>query len=278
MGTLYVVATPIGNVEDLSPRACRILATVNVIAAEDTRHTGRLLARVGIETRMVSYHAFNEQSRIAMLLEHLESGDVALVSDAGTPAVSDPGSAIVRAALAEGFTVHAVPGPSSLTAAMSISGFSDGPAIFLGFLPRKQGERARLLERSFTTGFSVYFFESPRRVAATLIEIDAMLPGREIAVFRELTKLHEETLRGTAAQIAEQLWARETIKGEIVVGVAGGAGQVMSAHPVRDALVERLDMGMSVSQAAKEVAALTGRRRSEIYEVALKLREKSTGA
>lgn len=272
MGTLYVVATPIGNIEDVSPRALRVLASVEVIAAEDTRHTGRLLSRLGIATPMISYHAFNERSRIEMLLERLDAGDVALVSDAGTPSISDPGAAIVHAAATAGFPVLAVPGPSAFTAAMSISGFTDGPVVFLGFLPRKKGERTHLLERSLDTGFALFLFESPRRVVSTIRELAEIAPDRETAVFREMTKMYEETLRGTSAHLADLLSELDNIKGEIVIGVAGRNGESVSQASAHDLLSARLCSGMSVSQTAKEVAALTGIPRSDVYEMAVTMR------
>jgi 16S rRNA (cytidine1402-2'-O)-methyltransferase len=275
MGTLYVVATPIGNLEDLSRRAQRVLTEVNLIAAEDTRHTGKLLSRFGIETSMVSYHSFNERSRVERLLERLAEGDVALVSDAGTPALSDPGAAIVRAAVDAGFPVRAVPGPSALTAAMSISGFAEGPSVFLGFLPRKQSERARLLEQAFEPGFTVYFFESPRRLAGTLGELATLVPEREVVLFRELTKLYEEAIRGEAAEVVSRPEVQQGLKGEIVVGVAGKSYNVASRDSGHRLLVERLSSGMNVSQAAKEVAALTGIPRSEVYESAIRIRQAS---
>ena len=145
MGVLYVVATPIGNLEDFSPRARRILSAVSLIAAEDTRHTGSMLKRLGIVTPLLSNHGFNERSRVARLLEALDTGDVALVSDAGTPAVSDPGAILVRAAAEAGFSVIPIPGPAAVTAAVSASGLVDGPFMFLGFLPRRSGERADAL-------------------------------------------------------------------------------------------------------------------------------------
>jgi 16S rRNA (cytidine1402-2'-O)-methyltransferase len=272
MGTLFVVATPIGNVDDLSPRARRVLGNVDVIAAEDTRHTGRLLARLAISTPLVSYHVFNEKSRIQLLLERLANGDVALVSDAGTPAISDPGAAIVRAAILAGHPVVAIPGPSALSAAMSISGFSDGPVVFLGFLPRKQGERARLLQQSLETGFAVYLFESPRRVMSTIRELAALVPDREVAVFRELSKLHEEVLRGSATDLLHRLNAGPNVRGEIVIGVAGRAGKKAPAESERSLLSTRLNEGMSVARAAKEVADITGIPRSELYQLALSIR------
>lgn len=272
MGTLYVVATPIGNLEDLSPRARRILASVDVIASEDTRHTGQMLKRLGIERRQLSYHAFNEQSRLENLIARLADGDVALVSNAGTPGISDPGALLVRAAAEAGFPVLPIPGPSALTAAMSVSGFADGPAVFLGFLPRNAGERTALLSRSLRTGFSVFFYESPRRVLHTIQEIAKIAPQREVVIFRELTKLHEETMRDAAESLATTLPARTAMRGEIVVGVAGSMAESLPLGAERTLLVERLESGMSVSDAAREVAALSGMTKSEVYSLALQIR------
>src|SRR5215216_4025343 len=170
MGTLYVVATPIGNLEDLSPRAVRVLREVDLIAAEDTRHSRRLLTHFAITTPTVSYHEHNKRKRRELLLEALASGDVALITDAGTPAVSDPGSDLVTAALAAGHRVSPIPGPSALAAAVSASGLTDGPFLTLGFLPRERGERRRLIARAATAGFPLVIFESPRRLGPTLQE------------------------------------------------------------------------------------------------------------
>jgi 16S rRNA (cytidine1402-2'-O)-methyltransferase len=221
MGTLFVVATPIGNLEDLSPRAIRTLCEVSLIAAEDTRHSRILLNRFGIATKLVSYHAFNERERVNALLQALDNGDVALVSDAGTPGISDPGSILVRAVVEAGFDVRPIPGPSSLGAAMSISGFSEDPSIFLGFLPRKKAARRTMLETALSTGFHVFCFESPQRVVRTLEEIDSIWPGRTAVVFRELTKVHEEILRGSVDSLIEQLRSRVRVRGEVVIGIEG---------------------------------------------------------
>ncbi|HEY7036313.1 MAG TPA: 16S rRNA (cytidine(1402)-2'-O)-methyltransferase [Thermomicrobiales bacterium] len=267
MGILYVVATPIGNLEDISARALRVLREVSLIAAEDTRHTGRLLAHFGIETPLLSYHAFNERARRDRLLEALATGDVALVSDAGTPAISDPGQALVAAALAAGHTVSPIPGPSSLAAAVSASGLVAGPFTFLGFLPRAQSERRRLVARAAATGFALVLFEAPGRVASTVNELRQTLGGRQAAILRELTKLHEDIRRGTLSDLSASLTG-ETLRGEVVIVIAGGADEDERAEDPKTVVSRFLAGGMKPSEAAREAAAITGRPRSELYELA----------
>ncbi len=273
MGTLYVVATPIGNLEDLPPRARRVLGEVDAIASEDTRHTGMFLRRLGIERPQISYHAFNEASRIDQLLDLLDDGDLALVTDAGTPGVSDPGALLVRAVANAGHRVVPVPGPSSLAAAMSVAGFAASPVLFFGFLPKKAGERSRGLREAIASGAAVYLFESPRRVVDTLSLVEAIEPEREVVVFRELTKLHEEIVRGRAADIRQQFQLRGEIKGEIVIGIAPAAGPAALAADRIDELIEQqLAAGASLSETAKAVAAESGVPRSEIYDRARQIR------
>ncbi len=267
MGTLYVVATPIGNLEDISARALRILRQVSLIAAEDTRHTGRLLSHFGIDTPLISYHAFNERARQDRLLTALSTGDVALVSDAGTPGVSDPGQSIVATAIAAGFTVSPIPGASSVVAAVSASGLGDGPFTFLGFLPRSQSERRRLLTRAAATGFALVLFEAPGRVAETLAELQGALGDRDAVVLRELTKLHEEIRHGTLPALAVQ-FAERPIRGEVVIVVGGREiGEDQQEDP-RSVVARFIAAGMKPSEAAKEAAAITGRPRSELYALA----------
>ncbi|MGH2535636.1 MAG: 16S rRNA (cytidine(1402)-2'-O)-methyltransferase [Thermomicrobiales bacterium] len=271
MGTLYVVATPIGNLEDLSPRAIRVLADVALIAAEDTRHTGRLLTRFGIKTPMVSYHAFNERARRETLLDALAVGDVALVSDAGTPGIADPGQDLVDAALGAGHTVSAVPGPSSLTAAASVSGLINGPFVALGFLPRKGPDRARALAVAATTRLPVTLFEAPTRLVATLRELADVIGNRPAVVARELTKLHEEVRRDSLVNLAEH-YERTGVRGEIVIVVDGSATD-RPDDAIDDAAVVAtlLRSGLKPSEAAREAARITGRPRSELYDVARSL-------
>lgn len=262
MGVLYVVATPIGNMEDLSPRAQRILGSVSLIAAEDTRHTGAMLRRLGIETPLLSNHGFNERARVERLLTALAGGDVALVSDAGTPAISDPGAILVLAAAGAGYDVIPIPGPSALTAAVSASGLIDGPFTFLGFLPRPPGQRSAVLATALNTGIPLVLYESGNRIRALTELIAESAPARQLAIFRELTKLHEQAFRGSAALIAEQL-ATSTLKGEFVVVI--GAGAETQAIDL-DALIQQgLDEGRKPSELAKAIARDSGLVRSEIY-------------
>ena len=219
MARLFVVATPIGNLEDLSARAVRVLNDVSTIAAEDTRVTARLLARHGIRKPLLSYRAPVERRGLPKVMAALDEGDVALVSDAGTPTISDPGQALVTAAWAAGHTVVPIPGPSSITAALSIAGYGGPGFTFLGYLPRKPGDMRRLLETLREDPRPAVAFESPFRIAKSLALIAESLPERNVTVTRELTKLHEEVLRGTAAQVRATLGDRA--RGEFTVVISG---------------------------------------------------------
>ncbi|HEY3085464.1 MAG TPA: 16S rRNA (cytidine(1402)-2'-O)-methyltransferase [Candidatus Dormibacteraeota bacterium] len=216
---LYVVGTPIGNLEDLSPRAVRVLGEVAAIAAEDTRVTSRLLARHGIRKPMLSYRAPVERRGLPRVMAALDDGDVALVSDAGTPTLSDPGQALVTAAWAAGHTVVPIPGPSSITAALSIAGYGGPGFTFLGYLPRKPGEMRRLLESLREDPRPAVAFESPFRIRKSLQMIVQSLPERTLTLTRELTKLHEEVLRGTAAEVLAALGERA--RGEFTLVISG---------------------------------------------------------
>jgi 16S rRNA (cytidine1402-2'-O)-methyltransferase len=219
LSRLFVVATPIGNLEDLSARAIRVLGEVSAIAAEDTRVTSRLLSRHGIRKPMLSYRAPVERRGLPRVLATLESGDVALVSDAGTPTLSDPGQALVTAAWAAGHTVVPVPGPSSITAALSIAGYRGPGFTFLGYLPRKPGEMRRLLESLRDDPRPAVAFESPFRVQKSLALIAESLPDRSVTLTRELTKMHEEVLRGTASEVLAALG--EKARGEFTLVISG---------------------------------------------------------
>ncbi len=214
-----MVATPIGNLDDLSARAVRVLGDVSAISAEDTRVTSRLLARYGIRKPLLSYRAPVERRGLPRVMAALEQGDVALVSDAGTPTLSDPGQALVTAAWAAGHTVVPVPGPSSVTAALSIAGYGGPGFTFLGYLPRKPGEMRRLLESLRTDARPAVAFESPFRIVKSLALIAETLPDRGITVTRELTKVHEEVLRGTAAEVGAALGDRA--RGEFTLVISG---------------------------------------------------------
>ncbi|MFN8591404.1 MAG: 16S rRNA (cytidine(1402)-2'-O)-methyltransferase [Thermomicrobiales bacterium] len=267
MGTLFVVATPIGNLSDLSPRAVETMRSVNVIAAEDTRHSRRLLSHFGIETPMVSYHQHNERERRERLLVALDRGDVALISDAGTPGISDPGAVLVAAALDAGHTVSPIPGPSALAAAISASGLIAGPFLTLGFLPRERGPRRTLIAKAVASGFPLVIFESPNRLRDTLAELQSLAGDRLAVVTRELTKIHEEVRKGTVSDLLE--WSsRDRPRGEVTLIISGS--QPLDS-PVEDAatVVTMLRRsGLSPSQTAREAAAITGLPRSEMYRLA----------
>ncbi|MFN8664015.1 MAG: 16S rRNA (cytidine(1402)-2'-O)-methyltransferase [Thermomicrobiales bacterium] len=276
MGTLYIVATPIGNLEDISARALRVLSEVPVIAAEDTRHSKKLLNHFGIDTPLISYHEHNQRQRAAQLLARLDQGDVALITDAGTPAISDPGAGIVRLALDAGHAVSPIPGPSSLAAGVSVSGLIDGPFIMIGFLPREATPRQRLIGRVGATGWPLVLFESAQRLPATLQVLGDALGEREAVVLRELTKLHEDVRRGTLRDLAS--WANaESVRGEIVLIVGGSqGGEDVPADEAAEVVAALRRAGLSPSKAAKEAAAITGLPRSELY--ALATRSSSEGS
>ena len=268
LGTLYVVATPIGNLEDLSPRAARVLREVALIAAEDTRHSRRLLAHFAIETPTVSYHEHNQVGRRRLLLDALASGDVALITDAGTPAVSDPGADLVTAALDAGYRVSPIPGPSAVAAAVSASGLIDGPFLTLGFLPRERGERLRLVARAATAGVPLVMFESAQRIGRTLQELVEILGDRRAVVLRELTKIHEEVRADSLSELRQ--WAEEAApRGEIALVVASSPEAVPSEADAESVVHMLRQSGLSASQAAREAASITGLPRSELYKLAM---------
>ncbi len=271
-GILYLVGTPIGNLGDLSDRARETLAAVDVVAAEDTRRTGRLLAGAGISAKkLVSSFEGNEAMRAAELLGVLRAGaDVAVVTDAGMPVISDPGSRLVRAAVEAGVEVRVVPGPSSALAALVVAGLPADRFVFEGFLPRRGSERrARLLEMAIERR-TIVVFESPRRVARTLGEIaESLGADRRVVVARELTKLHEEVLRGTAGSLAEGLRDAD-IKGEVVLVIEGASAP--SPPSIDDVASEArmlVDAGMRMRAAAAEVAKRRGVPANDVYRALL---------
>lgn len=267
MGTLFVVATPIGNLEDLSVRALRTLREVSLIAAEDTRHSRKLLSHFSIDTPLISYHEHNQRERRELLLRSLESGDVALITDAGTPAISDPGADLVAAAHAAGHVVSPIPGPSSLAAAVSASGLIDGPFLSLGFLPRERGPRQIAIGRAGASRLPLVLFESPHRLGATLADLEAALGDRDAVLMRELTKLHEEVRPGTLRTLRN--WAEGAPgRGEVVLVVAGAKDEAASPQDATSVIAALRRSGLSPSKAAREAAAITGLPRSELYEMA----------
>jgi len=220
MGTLYLVATPIGNLEDMSPRAIRILHEASLIAAEDTRHTGNLLKHFEIQTSLTSYFEHNKLSKLDFILDKLSSGDVALVSDAGTPAINDPGYELVRAALASGFDVRPVPGPSAPVAALSVSGLPTDSFLYLGYLPHKNTERRKFVGQIANLSYTLIFLESPHRILESLEDLLATLGDRRICVAREMTKMFEEYWRGTLSGAVEYFKSKEA-RGEFTLVVEG---------------------------------------------------------
>jgi 16S rRNA (cytidine1402-2'-O)-methyltransferase len=223
-GTLYLVATPIGNLEDITLRALRVLKECDVVAAEDTRHSGQLLKHFGISKPLLSYFQFNEAKRSEEIIERLRRGEkIALVTDAGSPGISDPGERVVKAAIAAGYRVESVPGPCALVAALTASGLPTEEFYFIGFLPHKSGQRRKQLERLKGFAGSLVLYESPYRVEKLLVELNDLYAGRQVVLAREVTKKFEEYLRGTPAELLEVLKKRP-LKGEFVVLVAGEAG------------------------------------------------------
>lgn len=274
-GSLYVVATPIGNLEDITARALRVLGEVACIAAEDTRRTGQLLRHFGIATPLVSYHEHNERQRVEPLIDRLLAGeDLALVTDAGTPCVSDPGYRIVRAAHDVGVRVVCVPGPSALVGALSVSGLPNARVAFRGFFPRKAGEAQAELRGVAGSGVTTLYFESPNRLAATLNLIAGALPEAEVCVARELTKVHEEVARGPAAELARR-FERTPARGECVLAIHDAEATAMAATHEPGALCERVrDLmqreGMSQRDAIQRVAQALGIPRKAVYAAAVK--------
>jgi 16S rRNA (cytidine1402-2'-O)-methyltransferase len=271
MGTLFIVATPIGNLEDITLRALRVLQEASLIAAEDTRTTRRLLTHHGIGTRLLSYNEHNMTARTPQILQTLESGDTALVSEAGTPGVSDPGHQLIVETLEAGFPVVSIPGPSAVIAALTTSGLPMREFTFLGFLPRRPGERRRALSAFAGEPRTLVFFESPHRLLRTLEDVRAMLGDRRIAVCRELTKLFEEVFRGT---ISEAISHFAEPRGEFTLVVGGGlegTDEVDDATIIRE-LKRRLSDGSSARDAAAQVSAQLGVPRRRVYELSLRLR------
>lgn len=274
-GILYVVATPIGNLEDISRRAIRILTEVDLIAAEDTRQTRKLLASLDIHTRMVSYHKDREQAQAAKLLGLLRAGqNLALVSDAGTPGLSDPGAILVRQVLAAGIELVPVPGPSALAAAVSVAALPGSGFVFLGFLPGKAGERRRLLQPLSAGELPIIFYEAPHRLLKTLRDCLKVFGDREVFVGRELTKIHEELLHRSLSEVVAEFAARREIKGELVVIVKGAPAE--KALPETTELPEviawyRDHSKLSLRDASRKIAADLGLSRSEVYSRALEL-------
>jgi 16S rRNA (cytidine1402-2'-O)-methyltransferase len=261
-GILWLVGTPIGNLGDLAPRAAEVLAAVDLIAAEDTRRSGRLLSGIGLNKPMVSYFEGNERERAGELLARLVAGaSVALVTDGGMPSVSDPGFRLVRLCSEAGIEVRVVPGPSAAIAALAVSGLPTDRFVFEGFLPRKQGERRRRLEALKDDERTLILFESPRRLAQLMGELLAVFGDRSVAIARELTKLHEQVIRG---RVSEMLDRFDEVKGEIVV-VVGGASAVPDFAGAMREVRDLVSSGMRKREAARAVADARGVSSNAIY-------------
>jgi 16S rRNA (cytidine1402-2'-O)-methyltransferase len=275
VGTLYLVATPIGNLADLTARARDVLGAVEVVVAEDTRRTGKLLKHLEIRTKLFSVHGESPAHRIERVVELLAAGDVAYCTDAGTPGVSDPGAALVAAARAAGYAVSPVPGPSALAAALSVSGIETAGAVFLGFPPRRKARRREALETAAATGLPTVIYASPRRAAAVATEcLDVFGSAAPLLVCRELTKLHEEVVEATLGEAAD-LEVLAKARGEYVLVI--GPAALVAAEPtdeeIAEAIRERLENGKSLRDAAAAVAAELNIPRRRAYQLGLQIGE-----
>lgn len=275
MSTLYVVGTPIGNLEDITLRALRVLKEAQLIAAEDTRKAGVLLQHYDIGTPVTSYFEANERQKLEEILSALEAGDVALISEAGMPGISDPGYPLIREAIARDIPVVPIPGPSAHTAALVVSGLPTDQFHFVGFLPRKGTDAA--LQELASLQATLILYEAPHRVVQTLQAMHRILGNRQIALCRELTKLYEEVWRGEIGAALEWL-ATAPPRGEFTLVVAGTSesSAVWSEARVREALADRMAEGLSRSQAARDVAAMSGWRRRDVYALPVSRPEGST--
>jgi len=267
MGTLYLVATPIGNLEDMSPRAIRILREASLIAAEDTRHTGKLLKHFGIETSLTSYFEHNKLEKLDFILDKLSTGDVALVSDAGTPAINDPGFELVKAALASNYNVMPVPGPSAPIAALTVSGLPTDSFLYLGYLPHKTSERHKRLEEVASQPYTLVFLESPYRIVEALEDIFSILGDRRICVAREMTKMFEEYWRGTASG-AVTYFKSQPVRGEFTLVVEGKAAdydEKWTVERLQSAIELELKNEKSAKEISVELAKQSGWNKREVY-------------
>jgi 16S rRNA (cytidine1402-2'-O)-methyltransferase len=273
-GTLYVVATPIGNLEDMTFRAVRILKEVKLIAAEDTRQTAKLLNHYQIRTPLTSFFEHNEQVKTDYLLRKLEEGQtIALVSDAGTPGISDPGYVLVKAAVERGVNIVPVPGPCAAVAALSASGLPTDAWVFVGFLPQKEKKRREVLESLKLDRRTLIFYEAPTRTLETIHEMCEVLGNRDMVMIREMTKMHEEVVRGKFSKVLAEYRGKE-IKGEVVLAVAGWAGKIADREGL--SLIDRIrlykqESGLPLADVVRLVARETGTPKSEVYRESLKL-------
>jgi 16S rRNA (cytidine1402-2'-O)-methyltransferase len=275
-GTLFVVATPLGNLEDITPRALRVLASVALIAAEDTRHSRKLLTHFDIHTPLLSYYDQVERERAPKLVERLKRGDdIALISDAGTPGIADPGYRLVRAAIESGIAVVPVAGASAVVAALSAAGLPTDRFCFEGFVPSKAGERRRFYETLATERRTVVCFESGHRLIASLADLEEAVGERDIVIARELTKAFEEFVRGTVSEVRARL-EQDVVRGEVTLLIAPAPEpQEAPLETVRAALLRLRREGVGLKQAAKKVAKETGRHARDVYSIGLELERES---
>ena len=272
-GVLYIVATPIGNLDDITIRAIKVLGSVDLIACEDTRKSGILLRHLNVKVPTISLHKFSEAQRITTILTKLDQGkDVALISDAGTPAVSDPGSRLVRAARESGYQVVPIPGPSSITAALSIAGLDCSTFVYLGFAPKKESQLKRFFNEIGERQSTCVFFESPARVIKTLRVAAEILGSRPMLLMRELTKLHEEIIPGTPERILSDLEERPSIKGEIVIVVEPGS-PVQDDIDLAEVVTSLMTEGLSGKRLAEEAHKRYGIKKSLAYDMFLEIKD-----
>jgi 16S rRNA (cytidine1402-2'-O)-methyltransferase len=274
-GALYVVATPIGNMKDITLRALEVLKRVDLIAAEDTRHTGRLLAHHNIKSHLVAFHEHNESERTPDLIARLKAGfSIALVSNAGTPSVSDPGFRLIQAAIEHGIKITPIPGASAVITALSVAGMPTDAFVFIGFSAKKKARRLKQLQKLVDETRTIVFYESPRRILSFLEEILSVWGDRYAVLGREMTKLHEEFVRGRLSEILGRLEARSNIKGECTLLVAGcSKNQDVSLETLRDEIEKQIEMaGSSLSDLSRTIAKKYGLPKKMVYDEALKLK------
>jgi 16S rRNA (cytidine1402-2'-O)-methyltransferase len=277
VGILYLVATPIGNLADISVRALETLRTVQLIAAEDTRQTSKLLKHYNIQTQLTSYFEHNKLRKLSFLLDALSAGDVALVSDAGTPALNDPGYELVRAALEAGHTICPIPGPTAPVTALIASGLPTDRFLYMGYLPRKSAERCRLLDEVEKLPYTLIFLEVPHRLLDSLEDILNTLGDRQIAIARELTKIHEEIIRGSISE-GIKYFSENSPRGEFTLVISGWAAKETiewSENYLRSVLEEGLASDLSPARLASQIAVKSGKSRRDVYRLIAQLQNES---
>lgn len=274
-GTLYIVSTPVGNLEDITLRAIRILGEVDIIAAEDTRHSVKLLNHLGIRKPMISYWREKEQVRSDEIIKRLHAGQsIALISDAGTPGISDPGAVLIKRAIEENIQILSIPGPSAFVAALSVSGLPTDQFTFMGFLPSRTAQRQKFLREVYLEQRTLIFYEAPHRIVDTLLDLSHIFGERKAALIKEITKFHEDVVRGSITEIIEEV-QKTTIAGEYVIIVEGWSG--MNKSITEDVLSELhmcMRKGLGRKEAVKRIAETFGLSKKELYKKSL---DESTG-